>query len=280
MHGIQNPMRFAICNEHWGNAPFEKVCEEAAECGYQGLELAPFTLKADPRELDLADATRLVRIAHSFGLEIIGLHWLLTKPAWLHITAPDPLLNKDAMKFGQTLAKFCGGLGGKVMVWGSPKARNLLPEWDREEANKRAVDIVRGVAEVAGQHGVTIAMEPLGRKETNWMNTAAEGIEFCKQVDHPACKLHLDVKAMSDEEKSIPDIIRDSREWFVHFHTNDPNLLGPGMGEVKYEPIIAALKEVGYNGWLSTEVFKYEMGPKVIAEKSIAYLKQVIAATA
>lgn len=270
-------MRFAICNEHWGQAPFEKVCEDAAACGYQGLELAPFTLKEDPRELTIADAIRLTRIAHSFGLEIIGLHWLLTKPAWLHITTPDALLRAEAMKFGRHLARFCGELGGKVMVWGSPKARNLLPEWDKQEATKRAAEVVRGVAEMAGQYGATLAMEPLGRKETNWMNSAAEGIEFCQLVDHPACKLHLDVKAMSDESKPIPDIIRDSKEWFVHFHTNDPNLLGPGMGEVRYEPIIAALKEVGYDGWLSTEVFDYSLGPKAIAERSIAYLKDVIA---
>jgi len=107
--------------------------------------------------------------------------------------------------------------------------------------------------------------------------TAAEGITFCEAVNHPACKLHLDVKAMSDESKSIPDIIRDSKDWFIHFHTNDPNRLGPGMGEVKYEPIIKALNEVGYDGWLSTEVFDYSMGPRAIAEKSIAYLKDVIA---
>ncbi len=271
-------MRFAICNEHWGNAPFEKICEDAAECGYQGLELAPFTLKNDPRELTLADATRLFRIANSFGLEIIGLHWLLTKPAWLHITNPDPLLRTETAKFAQHLARFCGALGGKVMVWGSPKARNVLPEWDLEEATKRAVDVVRTVAVIADQNGATLAMEPLGRKDSNWLNTAAEGIAFCKAVDHPACKLHLDVKAMSDEDKPIPDIIRDSREWFVHFHTNDPNLLGPGMGDVKYEPIIAALREVEYDGWLSTEVFDYSLGPRMIAERSIAYLKGVISA--
>jgi sugar phosphate isomerase/epimerase len=270
-------MRFAICNEHWGTEPFERVCEDAAAFGYQGLELAPFTLKDDPRELSLADAARLVRIAHSFGLEIIGLHWLITKPSWSHITTPDPLVRADTLKFGRSLARFCGALGGKIMVWGSPKARNLLPEWDRAEATKRAADVVRGVAEAAGEHGVTLAMEPLGRKETNFLNTAAEGIEFCKAVDHPACKLHLDVKAMSDESTPIPDIIRQSKDWFIHFHTNDPNLRGPGMGDVKYEPIIAALREVNYDGWLSTEVFDYTGGPKAIAEQSIAYLKQVIA---
>ena len=270
-------MRFAICNEHWGSAPFERVCQDAAECGYQGLELAPFTLKHDPRELSVADAIRLTRIAHSFGLEIIGLHWILTRPAWMHIGTPDIMLRHDALKLGQTLARFCGALGGKVMVWGSPKARSIQEHWIHSEVYKNAVAVVRGVCEVAWEHGVTVAMEPLGRKETNFLNTAQEGIDFCQAVDHPACKLHLDVKAMSDEEKAIPDIIRDSKEWFVHFHTNDPNLLGPGMGEVKYEPIIAALKEVRYDGWLSTEVFDYSMGTRAIAEKSIAYLKDVIA---
>ena len=270
-------MRFAICNEHWGSAPFEKVCADAAECGYQGLELAPFTLKQDPRELDLADSIRYTRIAHSFGLEIIGLHWLLTKPAWLHMSSPDILLRRETLKFVQHLARFCGSVGGKVMVWGSPRARNYHEGWIHDEVYKNAVALVRSAAEVAWENGVTIAMEPLGRKETNFMNTAAEGIDFCKAVDHPACKLHLDVKAMSDESTPIPDIIRHSKDWMVHFHTNDPNLKGPGMGEVKYEPIIAALKEVGYNGWLSTEVFDYSMGPRAIAEQSIAYLKGVIA---
>jgi len=269
-------MRYAICNEHWGDLPFAKVCERAAAAGYEGLELAPFTLKEDPRELTDADALSLCQTAKSHGLEIIGLHWLLMKPGWLHITTPDALLRREAARFGRHMARFCAMTGGRVMVWGSPKARNFPPEWKYEDAFSRAAEVVRSVAEEAGKYGVTIAMEPLGRKETNILNTAEETIRFCQLVDHPACKLHLDVKAMTDEAKPIPDIIRDSKEWFVHFHTNDPNLLGPGMGEVKYEPIIAALREVGYQGWLSTEVFDYSLGADVIAERSISYLKKIV----
>jgi len=269
-------MRFAICNEHWGQLPFAQVCERIAAAGYAGVEIAPFTLHEDPRLLTDADAIRVCKDAANAGIEVIGLHWILTKPAFLHITTPDATLRRDAAKLGRQLARLCGMMGGKVMVWGSPKARNLLPEWNYDECFARAAEVVRSVAEEAGNYGVTIAMEPLGRKETNIFNTAEETIRFCKLVDHPACKLHLDVKAMSDEAKPIPQIIEESRDWFVHFHTNDPNLLGPGMGEVKYEPIIEALRQVNYQGWLSTEVFDYTLGPDVIAQRSIAYLKQVM----
>jgi sugar phosphate isomerase/epimerase len=270
-------MRLAICNETYQDKTFDEVCADAAARGYDALELAPFTLKEDPRDLTEADALSLSHKASAHGLDILGLHWLLTKPTWFHITSPDALQRAETVKFGRHLARFCAMTGGRIMVWGSPKARSTQPEWDAEECWKRAVESVRGVAEEAGKYGVTIAMEPLGRKETNFLNTAADTIRFCQAVDHPACKLHLDVKAMSDEETSIPDIIRASKDWTVHFHANDANLLGPGMGEVKYEPIIAALRETNYQGYLSVEVFDYRPGAEFIAQESIRYLKAQLA---
>ncbi len=254
-------VRFAICNETYQEWSFEDTCEHIAKTGYQGVEIAPFTLKEDPRELTTKEAQHCAKVATDAGLEVVGLHWLLVKPAWLHLTTPDPLLRKDTVAFGQHLARFCAAAGGKIMVWGSPKQRNLEEGWDYAEAVKRAAESLHAVSEVAHAEGVTIAMEPLGRKETNFLTTAAETIELIKQVDHPACQLHLDVKAMSDEEMAIPDIIAASKDYTVHFHANDPNLRGPGFGEVKFEPIAQALQATDYQGYVSVEVFDYSPDP-------------------
>jgi sugar phosphate isomerase/epimerase len=120
-------------------------------------------------------------------------------------------------------------------------------------------------------------MEPLGPAEGNFMLTAAAGIHLAKLVGSPHCKLQLDVKAMASENQPIADVIRASRNWTVHFHANDPNLSGPGMGEVDFHPIFAALKETGYQGWVSVEAFKYDPSPEAVAQKSIEYMQKVLA---
>ena len=199
------------------------------------------------------------------------------KPEGLYINHPDRSLRERTAKYFCELVDFCADLGGKVMVVGSPKQRNVLPGVSREQAWEWAASPSGNAVAQAEQREVTICFEPLAPAETNFINTAAEALQFVQQVPSPRFKIILDVKAMCSESKPIPQIIRDSWPHFAHFHANDRNLKGPGFGEVDFKPIAAALKEVGYQGFVSVEVFKFEEGAEAIASRSLEYLQRTFA---
>jgi len=268
-------MKFGICNELFENWPWERVCAFAREIGYHGIEIAPFTLAERAEAIDPTRRREIRHAAESQGLAIIGLHWLLAKPPGLYITHPDPAIRNQTSDYLLQLVALCADLGGTVMVIGSPKQRNRLPGVKLAQAFDYAVEVFKPAADAAAKHAVTLAIEPLSGRETDFLMCAADGIELVERINHPNFRLHLDVKAMSYEYKPIPDIIHASAKYLAHFHVNDPNLLGPGMGDVKYEPIIAALREVGYDGWLSVEAFDFKLGPERIARESAHYLRHV-----
>ncbi len=273
-------MRYAICNEIFGRQPFDEAWPLAREIGYSGIEIAPFTLlegkaSSDVRDVSATRRREVKQIAHDAGLEVVGLHWLLAKTENFYLTSPDALVRKETIEYFKALTQLCADLGGSIMVLGSPQQRNLLPGVTYEEAEQYAAEVLRAIMPVCASLNITIALEPLGPAEGDFLQTAESAIQLAKLVDSPCCQLHLDVKAMSSEPKAIDAIIRDSSDWTVHFHANDPNLLGPGMGDVDFMPIFAALDETNYQGWVSVEVFKYEPSPQQIARQSIEYMRRM-----
>ncbi len=268
-------MKYAICNETFQDWPFPRAFAYAAGLGYTGIEIAPFTLGGPLAAFDAEKRETLKGQIAEAGLECVGLHWLLAKTEGFYLTTPDEAVRHRTGDYLAELAKLCRDLDGTIMVLGSPVQRNLLPGVSHEQAMAFAADTIRRAMPVLEDCGVTLALNPLAPKEGNFLNTAALGIELAKMVDSPNCRLHLDVKAMSSEAIPIPQIIRESRDWIAHFHANDPNLLGPGMGEVVFDPIFGALKEIDYQGWVSVEVFRYEPGIETICEESLRYMREV-----
>jgi sugar phosphate isomerase/epimerase len=271
-------MRYAICNETFVGMPQSQVYDQLRALGYEGLEVAPFTLvdegPVDVRRISAAERAQFAREVRAAGLEIIGLHWLLAKTTGFYLTSPEPAVRQRTADYLAALADLCADLGGTVMVLGSPQQRNLLPGVSHAEAVQYAADLLQTIMPQCERCGVTLAVEPLGPAEGDFLLTAAAGADLVRRVDSPACRLHLDVKAMSSEPTPIPEIIAEFASLTAHFHANDPNLLGPGMGEVDFRPILAALREAGYDGWVSVEAFKYEPSPLELARQSIENLRQ------
>ena len=268
-------MKFALCNEMFEDRPMAEVCSVVRELGYHGLEIAPFTLALSAEEVTAEQRKDVRKTIEDHGLETVGLHWLFAGPAGLHMTTTDNRVWGRTRDYLSCLLDLCSDLGGKVLVLGSPKQRSIVEGQTKEGAWQRAVELLSSALDQAADLGLTICLEPLSPVETDFINTVAEGMEMVRRIDHPNFKIHLDVKAMCSESMSVPEIIRSVRADDIgHFHVNDPNLYGPGMGEVDYAPIAEAIDEVGWNKWLSVEVFKYDPDPETIARKSIAYLRK------
>ena len=257
-------MKFGICNEIFQDWKLEDAMAFAHQAGYDGIEIAPFTLAKYVTDISPEQRTGIREAAARVGIEISGIHWVLVQAEGMYLNHPEIAVRERTAKYFCELVNFCADIGGKIIVVGSPKQRNVMEGVTCGRSVKRALE-----------RGLTICLEPLSPAETNFINTAAEAVRFVKQFDSLSFKIILDVKAMCSEEKAIPQIIRDSRGDFAYFHANDRNLKGPGFGDVDFIPIAAALKEVGYNGYASVEVFKFEEGAEVITTKSIEYLKRV-----
>jgi len=270
-------LKFSICNEFCEGWKIGDVFAFAGDVGYDGVEIAPFTLADDVRRID-ADRRKEIRDrAAAAEVDIVGLHWLLAKPDGMYINHPNAKVRKETQEFLIELIGFCADLGGKVMVIGSPKQRNVHKDLSAEKAWSYARQTFSACAKAAEKRKVTLCIEPLARTETDFINTHEEAIRMIEEVSSPNFRLLLDVKAMSDEVMDIPDIITASAPHLAHFHANDANLRGPGFGDTDFVPIMNALKGIDYKGYVSVEVFDFKPDPETIANKSYEYLKQSLA---
>jgi sugar phosphate isomerase/epimerase len=271
-------MKFGICNEIFQDWPLDEAFAYAAKVGYDCVEIAPFTIAKSVTDISATERARIKTLAAEKGIAISGIHWVLVQTEGLHLTHPDTDVRTRTARYFVDLVDFCGDIGGARIIVGSPKQRSLQPGVSYQQAWEFATNVFRDSVRRAEERGVVICFEPLGPGETDFVNTASEGIRFAEQFQSPAMSIILDVKAMSTEGQPVPQIIRESTGKFQYFHANDPNLKGPGFGDTDFLPIAAALRDANYDGIVSVEVFKFEEGAEAIASRSIEYLRRTFAA--
>lgn len=267
-------MKFAMCNEFCVDWPIEDCFKLAADTGYDGVEVAPYTIADSVLDISPSRREQIRAAAAAAGVEVIGLHWLLVKPAGLYLNCPDRGLRERTRDYFAALIDCCADFGGDRLVIGSPKNRNLLPGVTWEQAWKYTVESFKSLLDRAQERGVNLCLEPLTTNETDFINTVDEGVRMCKEINHPNFKVHIDVKAMCGEGRPLYDIILGAKGYVGHFHVNDANRNGPGWGDTDYAPIVRAVREIGYDDYASVEVFNFTFPPQEIASKSLAFLKR------
>ncbi len=258
---------------------WKEQCELAADAGFRGIEIAPFSLvEKGIQEITPRKRQAMVSAMRGAGIECVGLHWLLSPPPpGLHVTTPEAAVREKSWGYVGRLIDFCGDLGGKVMVFGSPRGRNAVKGLSAAEAKKYLSDGLSRAAEHARARGIKILLEPLGSNQTDVVNTTAEAVQVLDEIRHPALETMFDFHNTVDEGIPFDQIIRNyfPRIGHVHVQEMDGRHLGAGTGTRDFVGAFQALKDLGYAGWVSLEVFDFSPGPKTIAKESMRALKTI-----
>jgi sugar phosphate isomerase/epimerase len=266
-------MKFSICNELFENWPWADTVRAIAEAGYDGVEIAPFTFASSVTDLSPAERRVLRGQAEDAGLEVAGLHWLFVTPEGLHATADDAATRQRTTAYLGELIRFCGDLGGKAMIIGSPKQRNVQEGVAYEVAWERFVDMIVSCLDLAAERDVTLCMEALPPDQCNFITSLAEAVQIVREVNHPNFQTMFDVHNARLETAPLPGLLRRYMPHIAHVHVNEMDGGYPGSGDFDYGSILRVLQELGYQGYVSAEVFDYRPGATYIARETLRHLR-------
>ena len=274
-------MRIALCNEVIAPMPFPQQCEYAAKLGYDGLEIAPYTLSEEPHRMGAAQIAAARAAAEDAGIAVTGLHWLLIKPAGLSISTKDEAARRKTVEVMLALIDLCAELGGKYLVHGSPHQRRIEPGETRAAALARAQDSFAAVAERAQKARVVYCIEPLSNEQTPLINTLEEAAAMVEAIGNPAVRSMLDCSSAGRMEKAPLGALVE--QWLpkgviAHVQVNDRNRRGPGQGEQRFAPLFASLRKHSYAGDVAVEPFDYVPDGPGAAARAIGYIKGILEA--
>lgn len=273
--------RHAICNECFVNWDIADTCRAVKNAGYEGIEIAPFTLSETPAAIPAGRRREVARIIEDAGLEFVGLHWLMVAPKGLHVTTPDVALRGKSWRHIYDLIDLCADLdagrnGSCVMVFGSPKQREALPGVPLEEAVKRFEDGLAGVADHAAGRGVTLLVESLPKNQCNIVNTVDEAMGMVKAIASRGVETMFDTHNAIDETEPHADVVARHAAHIKHVHVNEVDGGHCGTGDYDFKPVLRKLRDLNYAGWVSLEAFNFEPGGERIANESLRYLEKEI----
>jgi D-psicose/D-tagatose/L-ribulose 3-epimerase len=272
---MTKPFRFSVCNEIYKDVEFREACRRMKRLGYEGIEIAPFTLAESPRDVTPSQRQEFKRIMAEEGLSFVGLHWLMVSPAGLHVTTNDLAQRAKSWQHIHDLIDLCADLGHHgVMVFGSPKQRSTVGGMSPRDAVSVFTEELAKVAPHAKEQGVRILVEALPSDQSDVINTLAEAVAIVEQIASPAVLTMFDTHNAADETEPHTDIVTKYFRYIAHVHVNEMDGREPGTGDYDFGSLLETLTKLNYNGWVSLEAFDFSRDPDVIAGGCLKYLRQ------
>ena len=279
------PFRFATCNEIFKDSPFPQTCQQIRNCGYTGIEIAPFTLATHPREISGEQRRQLRSEMADAGLEFVGLHWILVSPEPLHVTTPDLELRKRSWQYLKELVDLCADLGGDtkadaqpgsngVMVFGSPKQRSATGGMSPADAEQVFIEGLAGLAPHAFDRRVQVLVEALPMNQSDVITSLERAASVVHQINNPAIQTMFDTHNAIDETVPHTKLVRDYFDVIRHVHVNELDGKEPGQGDYPFGPLLQTLASLSYKGWVSLEAFDFSRSAETIAKGAFEHLNR------
>ena len=231
----------------WDDLP--AACRQAQELGFDAVEVFP----PGPEAVNSSELRRLLE-THQLKLAAVGTGagWVKHK---LHLALPEESARRQARDFIRSIIDFAGALGAPAII-GSMQGR-FGDGVDKATALGYLADGLQFLGEHAQQYGVPVIYEPINRYETNLINALEPGVQLLKTLSTRNVKLLADLFHMNIEEVASAASLRAAGEYVGHVHFVDSNRRPAGLGHIDYGPIVQALKDIGYQGYLSAEALPY-----------------------
>ncbi|HUS80325.1 MAG TPA: sugar phosphate isomerase/epimerase family protein [Armatimonadota bacterium] len=276
-------MKFAICNEmfHEVKWEIEKQFDVAAEVGFEGIEIAPFTLAGSVRDITQEQRERIRQASASTGVAPCGIHWLLAGTTGYHVTDPDPAVREATVKYCEDLVRFALEIGAEYQVVGSPGQRTVKRDEGvtYQQAWEWFKEAMVASAQVEGAGSYRVAIEPLAATtNNNFLFNHLEVIKMCREINLPNVGVILDTYSGLQTESNLPDAIRETGDLLFHYHCNDINKRAPGLGDTDFVPVMRALLDIDYPWYASIEVFDFSPDPMEQCRVGLATLQDALAA--
>jgi len=235
-------MRFAMHN--WMRVePIDVTIRRLARFGYDAIEIS-----GEPAQYDWHAVRRLL---DEHGIRCWGAVTLMTEGR--DLVADDPAVRRATVAYLKETIRMIAALGGEIFCVVPSTVGKIVPSASPEEEWEWCVAGLREAADLAGEHGIRIGIEPLNRFETYFINRHDQALALARDVARPNVGVTLDAFHINIEEADPLQAIRNTGRLLVDFHVADTNRRPPGEGHWDWPALLRTLKEIGYEGALTSE---------------------------